>query len=103
MYGMLVCQVASYYKRFPDDLRHLKALVRLLLPSPLLCPWIIEIINIFLKVALILLVRGTPSPSSPPNHNKTTVTDGVRTDFNCRAHHQRQHDMVLLHSTWDWC
>jgi len=86
-----------------DDLRHLKALVRLLLPSPLLCPCIIEIIDIFLKVALILLVHGTPSPSSPPNHIKTTVTDGVRTDFNCQAHHQHQHDMVLLHSRQDWC
>ncbi|KIJ93885.1 hypothetical protein K443DRAFT_33373, partial [Laccaria amethystina LaAM-08-1] len=31
MYGTRVCQVASYYKRFPDDLRHLKVLVALIL------------------------------------------------------------------------
>ncbi|EDR10125.1 uncharacterized protein LACBIDRAFT_318131 [Laccaria bicolor S238N-H82] len=31
MYGTLVCQVSSYYKRFPDDLRHLKILVALIL------------------------------------------------------------------------
>ena len=38
MYGTLVCQVSSYYRRFPDDLRHLKILVRpppVLFPSPL--------------------------------------------------------------------
>ncbi|EDR10124.1 uncharacterized protein LACBIDRAFT_318130 [Laccaria bicolor S238N-H82] len=31
MYGTLICQVSSYYKRFPDDLRHLKVLVALIL------------------------------------------------------------------------
>ncbi|KIJ93691.1 hypothetical protein K443DRAFT_684285 [Laccaria amethystina LaAM-08-1] len=31
MYGTLVCQVALYFKRFPDDLRHLKVLVALIL------------------------------------------------------------------------
>ncbi|KIJ93824.1 hypothetical protein K443DRAFT_684206 [Laccaria amethystina LaAM-08-1] len=30
MYGTLVCQVAAYFKRFPDDLRHLKVLVALI-------------------------------------------------------------------------
>lgn len=31
MYGTLACQVASYFRRFPDDLRHLKVLVALIL------------------------------------------------------------------------